>query len=77
MSKKLMLIGLAIFTLSLTSCKKDFECDCHIDTVDGEHIDKEVDIKDAKKSDAEKMCDDIEHNFEKNENYKEVDCQLK
>lgn len=74
--KKVFVLSLAFVALALTSCKKDYVCDCHIDDVDGNHIDQELDINGAKKGDAEKVCDDFEHQLEDNEMYEEADCQL-
>lgn len=51
--KKLSILAVAvIFTLGLTSCKKDYTCTC---TVGG--VSSATEIKDAKKSDAKDACD--------------------
>lgn len=47
----------AIAMLTLASCKKDWVCECDI-TADGMNMPStELQIQDAKKSDAEDLCD--------------------
>lgn len=74
---KTLIVGLSLLTLGLTSCSKDFECHCHIDTVDGQHIDDEREIKDSSKSDAETECGSIETTLGAVETNEEVHCELK
>lgn len=74
---KFILIGFALAAFSLTSCKKDFICDCHIDTIDDEHIDDETKIEDSKKSDAEESCEAIEKAFLASPENEKVNCDLK
>lgn len=58
--KKILMIGsLGVFgVVALASCKKDYVCECD---VDGSNID--VAIKDAKKKDAEDICDSAETTY--------------
>ncbi len=51
--KNLSILAIAsIFTLSLTSCKKDYTCSC---TTGG--VTTSTEFKDAKKADAQDACD--------------------
>lgn len=74
---KFIFIGAAALAVSLASCKKDYECDCHIDTVAGEHIDDETKIEDAKKADAEEKCEAIEKTLAADPANEKVHCDLK
>lgn len=58
--KKTLLIGaLGVFAISaLASCKKDYTCNC---TVNGNPI--AIQIKDAKKKDAQTTCDEAETTY--------------
>lgn len=78
MYKKIMLLGLAAMMVGVMgSCKKDYECDCHLDDQEGNHTDEELMIQKSSKSDAEDACHEFEHAFEESGMYSEVDCQLK
>jgi len=59
-SKVTLAIGL-FGMLALTSCKKDWECDCTI-TAGAETATTQTELKDASKSDAEEWCDGLELN---------------
>lgn len=58
--KKVIYVGAFLFlgSMALTSCKKDYTCDCtyKIAGMDAEQS-YSFDIKDAKKKDAEDACD--------------------
>lgn len=74
---KKIFIVLAVSAFALSSCKKDFECDCHVHYNDGTpHEDFEYDIKNSKKSEAEDICHDFEHDLEKLPNVEKVHCHL-
>ena len=77
MNKKFIIVALAVVTFGAVGCRKDYECDCHIDTTDGEHIDMEYEASSLKKSEAEDWCHDIEHNLEEVPSYEDVHCDLK
>jgi hypothetical protein len=57
--KKLFLsiAALAFIATSMTSCKKDYSCDCTYDDGTGTMVTEKTPIKDAKKKDAEEACD--------------------
>jgi hypothetical protein len=61
--KKALLIGsLGVFgVMALTSCKKDYTCDC---TVDGQ--DTAIPLMDTKKKDATDACDAAETTYGSN-----------
>lgn len=59
MKGKFMFALAAVGMLALTSCKKDWNCDCEY-TVDGTTLEGGVEIQDASKSDAEDTCDSFE-----------------
>lgn len=50
--KKMVLFVALVATVGLTSCKKDYTCEC---SVDGEKF--STTMKDVKKKDADKACD--------------------
>lgn len=78
MKKGIFIIGLVAFTVgSLASCKKDYECHCHLDDMNGNHSDEELMIEKATEDEAEEACHEFEHGFEESGNYKEIDCSLK
>ena len=53
--KKVLFVGLFFGALALTSCKKDYTCECKYD-LNGSATTHEFAIKDAKKKDAEDAC---------------------
>jgi hypothetical protein len=59
MKTKLFFAAAAVAVLSLSSCKKDYTCDCDV-TVLGMTQEATTDILDSSKDDAETACDDIE-----------------
>lgn len=52
-------VAAAVAMISLSSCKKDYECNC---TVDGMTI-PTISINDAKKDDAQTTCDQAETTY--------------
>ncbi len=56
----MFLVG-ALGLLALTSCKKDWVCDCAI-TAGGQTANTKNEIKNVSKSDAEEWCDGQEMN---------------
>jgi len=69
--KKVLFLSLVFGGLALTSCKKDYECECKYN-LGGEPITHTFDIKDVKKKDAEAGCTYNVPGFDIN-----VDCSLK
>ncbi len=58
--KKLSLLGLVFGSLvAMTSCKKDYTCDCTFTTAP----DITIDITKAKKADAQDACDSAETTY--------------
>lgn len=53
--KKVLFLSLVFGGLALTSCKKDYTCECKYN-LGGEAITHKFEIKDAKKKDAEAGC---------------------
>lgn len=59
MKKSILIGGLAMFAVvALASCKKDYTCNC---TVNGNPV--TLQIKDAKKKDAQESCDESEKTY--------------
>lgn len=59
MKKTILIGGLAMFAVvALASCKKDYTCSC---TVNGNQA--TLQIKDAKKKDAQAECDEAEATY--------------
>lgn len=56
--KKVFLLALVGGAFAMTSCKKDYTCDC---TVSGVNI--PLEFKDAKKKDATDACDQAESTY--------------
>lgn len=52
MKKGLSILAAAAFVFSLSSCKKDYVCECTVNGV----VDNSLSIPKAKKSDAEAAC---------------------
>jgi hypothetical protein len=81
MKKQIMILGLALLTLGVVSCKKDYVCDCHIDYQGGheagDHADIEFEYESVKKSDAEDMCDAQQALFNADPEVAKVNCELK
>jgi hypothetical protein len=73
MKKKMFFVAAAVAVLSLSSCKKDYTCDCDI-TVLGMTQSSSTDILDSSKDDAETACDDLE--TEANTALSEASCTL-
>lgn len=59
MKTKLLFIGLLLGAASLTSCKKDWNCDCEY-SQDGVTLEGSAEFKDVSKKDAEEACDSFE-----------------
>ena len=53
MNTKLLFVGLLLGAASLTSCKKDFECECE-NELQGEYT---ITLKESKKSAAAAVCE--------------------
>ncbi len=78
MKKGIFILGLVGLTVvSVASCKKDYECHCHLDDMQGNHMDEEMMIENEREEDAEEACNEFKHGFEDSGNYEEVDCSLK
>jgi hypothetical protein len=79
MKKNVLLLGLALGTLFVTSCKKDYSCDCSYKEAHDDHFDdesKKYPIAGEKKKDAEKKCEDYETLLKADEDHSEVKCDL-
>jgi len=71
--KNLFLIVCAVLPFVFGSCKKDYTCTCT--NLPYGLADKNIEIKDVKKNDAELVCD---HYYETHfENSKETKCEIK
>lgn len=78
MNKKMFLVGMAALAIGLmSSCKKDYVCDCHLDDMQGNHSDEEMMIEGSKEDDAEETCENFESELKNSGSYEEVDCSLK
>ncbi|MGM0479224.1 MAG: hypothetical protein ACQERC_08360 [Bacteroidota bacterium] len=78
MNKRILFVGIAALAIGVTSsCKKDYECHCHLDDMQGNHMDEEMMIENEREEDAKAACDEFKHSFEDSGNYEEVDCSLK
>lgn len=55
MKKFILVAAVATFALGMTSCKKDYTCDCSY-TSGGQTYTSSSTIKNAKKSDAKTAC---------------------
>lgn len=74
--KKVLVLSLVFATFALTSCNKDFVCDCHSDDPESTMEEREYDFN-GKKSDAEEYCEGREDHLENDHGYTDVHCQLK
>lgn len=58
--KRNLTIAFAGFAMiALTSCKKDYTCECTTTVVGLDPITQNYELKDAKKKDAEDACDQL------------------
>jgi hypothetical protein len=62
MKTKLFFATAAVALISLSSCKKDYVCECEVET-SGISTPIDVAINDSKKSDAEDACDSAETTY--------------
>lgn len=53
--KKLLFLGVVFGGLALTSCKKDYTCECKYDLL-GEQVTQEIELNDVTKKEAEDGC---------------------
>jgi peptidoglycan hydrolase CwlO-like protein len=60
MKKKVFFVAAAIAVLSLSSCKKDYVCDCEVSALGITVPGSSVNINDARENDAQQECDDLE-----------------
>ncbi len=72
--KKLIVFTSFVFAAAflISSCKKDFTCDCTYEDIIGEPGTLSWEIKDQKKKDAEEACES--YSFE---GWAETNCTLK
>jgi hypothetical protein len=59
MKTKMFFVAAAVAVISLSSCKKDYECKCEFDQA-GITGSATTSINDAKKKDAEDACDELD-----------------
>lgn len=58
--KKLTLIAGVFAMVAMTSCKKDYTCECTTPMADGTELTTEHELNDYKKGDAEDACDELD-----------------
>ena len=73
---KFILIGFALIAFSLTSCDKDFVCDCHSHDAESEMEDRKYDFN-GKKDEAEEFCEGREKHLTEDHGYTGVHCEVK
>lgn len=79
MKKNVLILGLALGTLFITSCKKDYSCDCTYKEAHDDHFDdesKKYPITGAKKKEAEEACEGYATVLKADEDHSEVNCKL-
>lgn len=59
MKSKMFFVAAAAAVITLSSCKKDYDCDCEYE-IQGESVTGYALIEDSKKKDAEDECDSFE-----------------
>jgi hypothetical protein len=80
MKKNFLLLGLALTLGLATSCKRDFNCDCHYDEIHDDHThhkDVVFHIHDESKKKAEEICEGHETTLAADPEHKDVHCKLK
>lgn len=80
MKKNVLFLGIALGALTLTSCKKEFSCNCHYDEFHDDHFDhKDIiyPLDKQSKKDAESKCEEKENLLKADPDHKEVHCDLK
>lgn len=73
MKKYLSLIAAGALIFGLTSCKKDWTCDCTFTAVDGSTQNSTTIIPKSSKKDAQTACDQLEQSL----SYANGNCTLK
>ncbi len=59
MKIKMFFVAAAVAVISLSSCKKDYTCECDYE-IQGETVTGTAEFTDVKKKDAEEGCDSFE-----------------
>ena len=80
MKKNFLLLGLALTFGIATSCKRDFNCDCHYDEAHEDHShhkDIVYHIHDESKKKAEEICEGHETTLAADPDHSNVHCKLK
>ncbi len=80
MKKNVLLLGLALSFGLMTSCKKDFSCQCHYDEAHDDHFDEEnvsYPISGVNKKKAEELCEGHETALAADPDHSHVHCDLK
>lgn len=80
MKKNILVLGLALGFLFVTSCKKDYACDCHYEEEHEDHTHDEAVIYPLgklSKKDAEKLCTEKETALAAEPEHSQVHCDLK
>jgi hypothetical protein len=67
MKKKMFFVAAAIAVLSLSSCKKDYTCDCEVSALGATVPGSSENINDSSQSDAQQICDDKEEELSTSE----------
>lgn len=62
MKKNIYLISAVALVVTLASCKKDYMCNCHIETSTGGQMSSSTPIFDSTYDDAQEKCSNIEAN---------------
>ena len=80
MKKITLIVAVAAFGLSVSSCKKDYTCSCTYKEEHNGHLDdghEKHEIKKANKKDAEAACDGHAATLKANPDHSAVKCELK
>lgn len=80
MKMNVLLVGLALGFGFMTSCTRDYSCNCHYDEAHDEHFDEEnvsYPISDVNKKKAEELCEGHETTLAVNPEHTNVHCDLK
>jgi hypothetical protein len=80
MKKNVLFLGIALGVLTLTSCKKEFSCNCHYDETHDDHSHEEevsYPLGKLSKKDAETECEAKETALAAEPDHTHAHCDLK
>lgn len=80
MKKNVMILGLALGFLTLTSCKRNYSCNCNYEEFHDDHWDphtSSLPLGETSKKDAESACDNQRALIAAEEDHRNVDCSIK